>query len=482
MNKMNKKLFVLIIEDCQVDAELNVRLLRNAGYEISYMRVETAAEMKEALGLESWDLILSDYSMPHFSVQEALKIYHAHGAEIPFIVISGAIGEEKAVQLIKAGVHDYLLKDNMARFIPVVERELRESLNQRELANVSKALEGSEEKFRSYIDNAPDGVFVSDETGKYVEVNEAASRITGYSKDELLTMSISDILPQESMKEGLAHFRKLLKTNSSKADLLFKHKNGTIRWWSVESVKLTETRFLGFTKDITERKNNILEVMKAREELQRLNQYLMDAREDERASVAMEIHDELGQALTAIKIDLNWILEHLDDSAKSFQKISRTIEMTNDTIKKVQRISSELRPGLLDDLGLATAIEWYCGEFEQRTGLTCNLTLEDVNDGDRRINLALFRIFQEALTNVIRHACAKTVTITLRYSEDGITMVISDDGVGISQEKIACGKSLGLIGMRERARQINGTVEFLQNVITGTKIVTFIPAPTNEPT
>jgi two-component system sensor histidine kinase UhpB len=478
---MNKKLFVLVIEDSPEDAELNIRLLRNSGYEISYRRVETAAEMLEALGMEPWDLILSDYSMPHFSVQEALEIYHNHGAEIPFIVISGAIGEEKAVQLIKAGVNDYLLKDNMARFIPVVEREIRESLNQREFANVSKALEGSEEKFRSYIDNAPDGVFVTNEKGNYLEVNKAACRITGYSKKELLTMSVSDLLPKEALKEGLAHFRKLLKSDSSKADMLFKHKNGTIRWWSVEAVKLEETRFLGFTKDITERKNATLEVMQAREELQQLNRYLMDAREDERASVALEIHDELGQALTAIKIDLNWVLEHLNDSAKSFQKISRIIEMTNDTIKKVQRISSELRPGLLDDLGLATAIEWYCGEFEQRTGLKCELTLEDISDGDQRINLSLFRIFQEALTNVIRHAKATTVVITLRYSPDGITMIISDDGVGIPQEKIACGKSLGLIGMRERARQINGTVEFLQNVITGLKIVTFIPAPNHEP-
>jgi signal transduction histidine kinase len=109
------------------------------------------------------------------------------------------------------------------------------------------------------------------------------------------------------------------------------------------------------------------------------------------------------------------------------------------------------------------------------------LTLEDISDGDQRINLSLFRIFQEALTNVIRHAKATTVVITLRYSPDGITMIISDDGVGIPQEKIACGKSLGLIGMRERARQINGTVEFLQNVITGLKIVTFIPAPNHEP-
>ena len=239
--------------------------------------------------------------------------------------------------------------------------------------------------------------------------------------------------------------------------------------------------FLGFTKDITDRKNAILEVMKTREELQQLNQHLMDARENERATIAMEIHDELGQALTAIKIDLNWVLGHIADSAKSFQKISGIIALTNDTIKIVQRISAELRPGLLDDLGLVAAIEWYSDEFEQRTGIKCELMLEDLPDGDKRISLALFRILQEALTNVIRHANAKTVRITLRYASRGITMIIEDDGVGISQEKIANGKSLGLIGMRERARQINGSIEFSKNTVAGTKIVTLIPTPTHEP-
>ena len=473
---LSKNLNVLVIEDSQADAELNIRLLRTAGYEVSYKRVETAGEMKSAVESEPWDLILSDYSMPRFSVLAALEIFHDQGPDIPFIVISGAIGEEKAVQLIKGGVHDYLLKDRMARFIPTVERELREAYNRRELVKMSSALASSEAQFQTYIDNAPDGVFLTNETGKYIEVNEAASRITGYSKDELLCMSISDLLPPESQEDGLNHFAEVVIKGTSKADLLYKHKNGTERWWTVEAVKLDENRFLGFTKDITDRKNAIMEVMKAREELQFLNHYLMDAREAERASVAMEIHDELGQAMTAIKIDMNWVMEHLADKDKASQKLSKIIEMVNDTIKKVQRISAELRPGLLDDLGLATAIEWYCGEFEQRTGIVCTLKLEEVPEGEERTNLALFRIFQEALTNVIRHARATDVSIELSFDPQGICMTIEDNGVGIQQKKITDVKSLGLIGMRERARQINGSVEFSKNGVAGTKIITFIPA------
>jgi two-component system, NarL family, sensor histidine kinase UhpB len=477
---MNQKLFVLVIEDSITDAELNVRLLRDAGYDVSYQRVETAGEMTEALQMETWDLILSDYSMPHFTVQEALEIYHAQGSDVPFIIISGAIGEVKAVQIIKAGAHDYLLKANMTRFIPVVERELREAANRKELVKVTAALADSEEKHKIYIENAPDVVVVADRKGRFIEVNEAGSRITGYSRNELLKMSILDMITEESLALAQEKLCRLLETGSLNADFEVLHKDGSKRWFAVEAIQLSESRFLGFTQDITDRKMANLEVMKAREELQHLNRYLMDARENERATISMEIHDELGQALTAIKIDLSWVLEHISDSARSFQKISRIIEMTNDTIKKVQRISAELRPGLLDDLGLATAIEWYSGEFEQRTGLTCELSLDDVPDGDRLINLALFRIFQEALTNVIRHAHAKTVRITLRGTPKGTTMTIEDDGVGISKEQIADGKSLGLIGMRERARQMNGTIEFSKNKVAGTKIVTFIPTPISE--
>jgi PAS domain S-box-containing protein len=248
-----KKLHVLIIEDSQADAELNVSLLQSEGYEITWQRVETAGEMINAIDRVPWDLVLSDYSMPEFNVDEALKIHMNHGRDIPFIVVSGTIGEEKVVQLIKAGVHNYIQKNSMARFIPVVERELSEANIRRELILTHAALVASEEKYRSYIEHDPDGVFVADETGKYIEVNEAACRITGYSKEELLTMSVLDLLPERSVNDGLAHFRKVLETGSAKADLVFMQKNGTKRWWSMEAVKLSKTRFLGFANDITSR-------------------------------------------------------------------------------------------------------------------------------------------------------------------------------------------------------------------------------------
>ncbi len=288
---MKKKLFVLIVEDSLADTELNIGQLQKAGYDVTYKRVETIEELDKEIDQAPWDLILSDYSMPEMDVEDALKIYLDHGRDIPFIVISGTIGEEKAVQLIKAGVHNYILKSNMSTFIPIVERELRESYNRRSLVELHESLATSEKKYRSYIDNAPDGVFIVDESGKYIEVNDAACRITGYSKEELLKLSISDLLPEETLSSGMAHFRKLLEKGTSIADLQYKHHNGTIRWWVLEAVKLSETRYLGFTKDITQRKEMEENLRIHHFELEKQNEELIQA--NYRAEVASEKYAEL---------------------------------------------------------------------------------------------------------------------------------------------------------------------------------------------
>jgi two-component system sensor histidine kinase UhpB len=371
-----------------------------------------------------------------------------------------------------------LLKDNITRFASVVERELREAKVRRDLIKVNAALKTSEGKYRSYVEYAPDGVFVADENGKYLEVNRAAALITGYTEKELLHMSISDLLPPDYLAWGLEHFNSVRKIGFANGEGIFVHKDGTRRWWSVDAVLLTDTRFLGYTRDITERKKFELEVTKANEQLELLNQYLIDAREDERALISRDLHDELGQTLTALKLDLNWVRGNIRDISNSTEKLNKMIEMTNDIIKKVQRISSELRPGLLDDLGLASTIEWYCGEFEERTGIRCNLAVEDLLSADPKNDLALFRILQEALTNVIRHSRASSVNIELHYSEQVIIMTIDDNGIGMPFEKIESSNSLGLIGMRERARQRGGKVEFVTK--EGTKIIITITRQENK--
>jgi signal transduction histidine kinase len=195
----------------------------------------------------------------------------------------------------------------------------------------------------------------------------------------------------------------------------------------------------------------------AKKQLEQMNEYLIKAIEEERTAISLRVHDELGQAMTALKMDLSWVRQNLDKGDTTVEKINRMVNMTNDVIRKVQNISSELHPGLLDDLGLVAAIEWYCKEFTDRTGIPCKLDLDENEELTSKINLALFRIFQEAMTNVIRHANASSVTIELKC-EPAIGLSIIDNGIGLSAEVIESGKSFGLIGMSQRIEQCGGTL------------------------
>lgn len=232
-----------------------------------------------------------------------------------------------------------------------------------------------------------------------------------------------------------------------------------------------KSRVVENTEKLMASETNLLE---AKKQLEQMNEYLIMAIEEERSSISLQVHDELGQAMTALKMDLSWLRQNGKNEDTVNEKIERMIRMTNDVIRKVQRISSELHPGLLDDLGLVAAIEWYCREFSERTNIICDLDLEENESSPTDVNLALFRIFQEAMTNVIRHAQASTVEIQLRHSPHTL-LSIKDDGVGIGSDKISSGKSFGIIGMRQRISRCGGTFEITSNEDKGATVTVTIP-------
>ena len=210
-------------------------------------------------------------------------------------------------------------------------------------------------------------------------------------------------------------------------------------------------------------------------QLEQLYRHLDDIREEERLNISREIHDELGQALTALKIDLGRTRDKAGKDPEIYGNFNAMLRQLSEMIKNVQRISSELRLGILDDLGLAPAIEWYCDEFEKRTGVTCITDLDEIQGLNSKKSLAVFRILQEALTNVARHANSKNVEIILNYSGDSITLVVHDDGIGITKEKSESFNSLGMRGMQERVRQFNGRFEISGEKNKGTKLRVVIP-------
>jgi len=225
-----------------------------------------------------------------------------------------------------------------------------------------------------------------------------------------------------------------------------------------------------------------LELQRSRSELRSLSQHLQEVREDERTTIAREIHDELGQLLTALKIDLSWLGKKLpEDQRLLLKKTLEISKLIDDTIGTVQRISAELRPGILDDLGLTAAMEWQAQEFQTKTGVACTVQGNFESAGlERRYTTVLFRIFQETLTNIYRHAAATRAKVALRQRERSLVMTVTDNGCGVIEAKILDANSLGFIGMRERVRHFGGKVTIRRIPEGGTSVQVVIPLKKKE--
>lgn len=223
---------------------------------------------------------------------------------------------------------------------------------------------------------------------------------------------------------------------------------------------------------------NLLEqVHRGHEQLRNLAGYLQAVREEERTRIARDLHDEFGQALTALKMDIAWLSKRLPAYATTLHhKTGMMSSLIDTTLQLVRRVSAELRPGVLDDLGLVAAIEWQVQEFTARTGIQCELRLSEQEiDLGRDLSTAVFRIFQEILTNVTRHAQASRITAELIDHSDELILIVSDNGLGITPEQLNDPKSLGLMGMRERANSWGGTITFCGVAGEGTTVTLCIP-------
>jgi len=230
-------------------------------------------------------------------------------------------------------------------------------------------------------------------------------------------------------------------------------------------------------KDISERRRSEQELMESRERLRELAAHMQVVREEERGRIAREIHDELGQALTALKMDVHWLLHRFPTEEQSInKKMNAMSTLINNTVRIVKRISSELRPILLDDFGLSAAIEWHAEEFSERTGIQCQI----VSDPEEIVleqacSIAIFRIFQETLTNVARHADASEVKITLKKYSCNFEMVIHDNGKGITKQEICDPRSFGLTGMHERVHYLGGEINIYGYETRGTTVKISLP-------
>ena len=236
-------------------------------------------------------------------------------------------------------------------------------------------------------------------------------------------------------------------------------------------------RMVGAMLDITQRKKAEVEIKQVNKELRELSGHLQSVREEERLQIAQNIHDELGQQLTGLKIDIEWMNTKISEKDVLLkQKAKELIPLIRGTIQTVRRISSNLRPSMLDDLGLVAALEWQSQETEKRFDIKVNF-ISDIPDTNLSIEIttALFRIYQEALTNAIRHANAHEIKSYLQIQENSIILEVKDNGKGIDAEKKRKNKSFGLLGIKERTFALGGTFELKSQIGKGTLIRILIP-------
>ncbi|MCA1760269.1 MAG: sensor histidine kinase, partial [Bacteroidales bacterium] len=240
------------------------------------------------------------------------------------------------------------------------------------------------------------------------------------------------------------------------------------REWNVQDVEflLSISRII---IAVNERKLAEEELKNSLRELHKLTRHVQKVREEERVTIARELHDDLGQSLTAVKIDLGIIRQNSTDE-KIVQKIVKVSELVSETIKTVQKITFQLRPSIIDDLGLEAGIEWYTDEFSERNEIEINLELQPDIIISPEISLVIFRIMQESLTNISRHAKASKIDIQLYESDENVNFVVKDNGIGISENQLNSKTSFGIMGMKERVDSVGGKLTIIRNNEGGTSL------------
>jgi signal transduction histidine kinase len=489
----NARLRLLHIEDSADDAELVRTALEMGGFAVETHRVETEADMAAALAQGGWDLIISDYNLPRFSAPRALEVLADRRQTIPFVIASGMVGEEEAVALIKAGATDFVMKSNLIRLPAVVERALRECATRQAHRLATAALHESEARYRTITANLPGMVYQAfifpDDRMEFLYVSDQCKPLLGIEADAL--KANPELLLGLTAAEDTASYRALhaeIRHGLSKVNWEGRFRippEHDIKWINIRAsnrrLPSGEVLSEGIMSNITQNKSWQMDLVRSQEQLRELSSHLQLAKEQERGRIARELHDELGSTLTAIKIDLLRLTSGLPgERVDLFQKVGSATNLLDQAMDTVRNVSQSLRPGILD-YGLQAAIEWQTREFEKRLGIACELNCHaEVLSLDADASTAMFRVFQETLTNISKHADASRVSVTLAEDEEMVFLEVEDDGNGIAAKDMLKEGSFGIRNMRERVEALGGDFEIDAGSGGGTRVCVTIPLSSED--
>jgi PAS domain S-box-containing protein len=590
---MKTELKLLLLEDEISDAELIQKSLRRAGLVFKATIVSDKPEFAAALHKYTFDVILADNSLPQFNSAEALKFLHEQDIDSPFILVTGMVSEEFAVDIIHQGADDYILKNNLTRLPSSIARAIEKRKIKIEKLKAEAALIQSEKRYRTLFQRNLAGIYEATIEGKIIDCNYSFCKMLGYNGSEELrktparnlyfsdmdrsrTMSrlkneeflfnyesllrrkdgqplfvIENISLIDNMETGVQTIegimiditqRKQAEENLRKSEgkyrLLFdenplpawvtdndtksilavndaavKHygyshdefigmpvtkiqpvidkgltgiaihikKDGTAIDAEIVSTAISyegKSACLVLVNDLTQKLKAENEIREINRELHELSLHLQNIREEERIQIARDIHDELGQQLTGLKMDV-YALDKLvkSDDIAVRGRFTDILVLVEEIVKSVRKIAANLRPNILDDLGLVAALKWQSQEIESRFGITINFIcdLPETDTPPVSISTGLFRIYQEALTNAVRHANAHVIDSCLKIVSNRIILEIKDDGKGIDSAVVPKKKSFGLLGIKERVFVMDGEYTLKSEPGEGTCLTVSVP-------
>ncbi len=354
-----------------------------------------------------------------------------------------------------------------------------------ERRRMEEAVRESEEKYRSLVESTDDSIYLVDRNYKYLFINKKHLSRMGLSEEQGIDKSYRDFHSPEEIDGFVEKVDKVFEAGQPTQQEHVSRRDRRYFLRTMSPVQNSEGETVGvnvISKDITEIKRFEEKIKVSHEKLKELSRHLEAVREEERTNIAREVHDELGQALTALKMDASWLNKKLPrEQELLIEKTKAMTKTIGDIIQTVKKISSKLRPSVLDHFGLAAAIEGEAIELKERTGIDCKVTVEpDDIRLDKKCSTAIFRIFQEALTNVTRHAEATTVKVGLKQDSDSVTLTVNDNGKGITEEQFSKPESFGLLGIRERVDSLRGTVKISGTPGKGTRVKVVIPLDSKE--
>ena len=459
------------------DNPQNIKLMRSVLLPDDYEVIE-AADGPCALQIAKVaqpHLILLDVAMPNmdgYAVCSRLKEDEST-RHIPVIFVTGKEDVNAEARGFAVGAADYITKPIR---LAVVRARVKTHLA---LYGQRRSLEGM---FRDVIEFAPDAFILSNTQGHIVEINAQAEQLFGYSRQELIGLPVEVLVPQRLRRAHAGYHGAYLQRPlrmSTGAGVPCLRKDGTEFPADIRLSPMETNRgqlLMAVVRDVTERQKAEVKLSASRQRLRDMAAQNEAQREEERKHIAREVHDELGQVLTALRMDMSLLgMQFGSQDAALLNKVQGMKRLVDRAIQGVRNVAVNLRPTALD-MGLVPAIEWLCSDFTRRTSIACRLQApEDAIDLDETRAVVIFRIVQESLTNITRYAGASQVDINIGRSGNELSVEVRDDGRGFDLAAVAGKKSFGLLGMRERALALGGRVDIASAPGLGTVIGMTIP-------